>query len=318
MTTRIADAVEDAPWFEAEGVRIEPANWHWYPHRFAGAVFSADFEEVQRLLPSPPLFPVRISRNRALVFAWGAHIPAVGHEPPFFGFGEVALFAYVTCGEEAAPPSVPMLGSRAMTHYGFGGYMLMLVVTNRVAAQLYRTLCGVPATVADLRVERRPDTERFVCTSDEDLIWDLTVCVDGRPTVDDSEAAASYYSYEDGELYRVPVGGAGVSRCRYGRKAASLTLGHHPLAEQTARLRLSRSWAAEFNPDRHFWVAGPPERVGESRLEVPHPPIPEKVSGRLVVNPTPGVEYEFDQGLDSLGFNPAATFVGSSLADRAV
>ena len=67
----------------------------------------------------------------------GAYVPAAGHEPPFVGFGEVALMAFVTCGEKAAPPMVPGLGLRAMRHYAFGSFPLMMVVTNRVAAQIY-------------------------------------------------------------------------------------------------------------------------------------------------------------------------------------
>ena len=55
MATRQTGA--DQVWFEVDGVRVEPANWHWYPHRWSGAVLTADAEEVQQLLPSPPLYP---------------------------------------------------------------------------------------------------------------------------------------------------------------------------------------------------------------------------------------------------------------------
>ena len=316
MATRQTGA--DHVWFEVDGVRVEPANWHWYPHRWSGAMFTADAEEVQQLLPSPLLHPVRATRDRALVFACGGHIPAVGSQPPLFGFGEVALIAHVTRGAEPAPPLLPMMGARAMTKFGFGLYVLMMVVTNRVAAQLYQTMLGVPASVAALRVEQRLGSERFVCVADDGEIWDLTVRSDGRPTsADEAGAAQSFYAYEDGHVYRVPFGGSCMSRCRYGVRSASLSLGDHPLADRIRRLKLSRSRIAEFNPDRHFWITGAPERVGASRPAASIPQLPEKTCARLVLSPTEGVEFEWDQGIDALGFNPEGDFTRSSLHDRA-
>jgi hypothetical protein len=281
-------------------------------------VFTADAEEVRQLLPAPLLHPVRATRDRALVFAAGGHIPAVGDRPPFFGFGEVALMAHVTCGAEPAPPLLPVMGARAMTKFGFGLYVLMMVVTNRVAAQFYQTMLGVPASVAALRVEARLESERFVCVADEGEIWDLTVRSDGRPAAADTTGAAqNFYAYEDGHVYRVPVGGSGMSRCRYGVSSASLTLGDHPLADRIRRLKLSRSRIAEFNPDRHFWITGAPERIGGSRPAASLPRLPKKTRARLVLSPTEGVEFEWDQGIDALGFNPEGDFTRSSLHDRA-
>ncbi len=319
MATQMESSPRDQAWFEVDRVKVEPGVWRWYPHRFAGAVFSADFDEVRRLLPSPPLFPVRITKNRALVMAWGAHIPSVGFEPPYLGFGEVALIAYVSCGDEPAPPLLPMVGTRAMARFGFGGYMLMLVVTNRVAAELYKTLAGVPAMTAALRVEQRLESERFISESAEGVICDLTVKTDGRPTVDQSAADMSFFAYENGELYRIPVGGSGVSRCRYGRKSASLVLGDHPLAQRVKRLDLSGPWVAEFQPDRQFWMAGTPERVA-ARTVNPPPPLPtlsQEACHPLVVSPTPGVAFDFDQGVDRLGFDTEGVSSGSALSDRA-
>ena len=40
-----------------------------------------------------------------------------------------------------------------MQRYGFGFFPMMTVVTNRVAAELYRLLFGITAAVADIRVE---------------------------------------------------------------------------------------------------------------------------------------------------------------------
>ena len=70
--------------------------------------------------------------------------------------------AFVTCEVKPAPPLVPGLGRWAMQRYGCGFFPMMTVVTNRVAAELYRLLLGIRAAVADVRVEQRLDHERFV------------------------------------------------------------------------------------------------------------------------------------------------------------
>lgn len=153
----------------------------------------------------------------------------------------------------------------------------MMVVTNRVAAQLYQTMLGVSASVAALRVEHRSGSERFVCVADEGEIWDLTVRSDGFPTSpNEAGAAQSFYAYEDGHVFRVPVGGSGRSLCRIGVRSASLELGDHPLADRIRRLKLSRSRVAEFSPDRHFWNTGAPERVGVSRPAASLPQLPDR------------------------------------------
>jgi hypothetical protein len=301
-------------WFAVDGTRVDVSHWHWYPHRWAGGAFTADYRQMIEVLPSPPLYPVRLSRNRALVCAWGAYVPAVGHAPPFLGFGEVALMAFVTKGEKPAPPLIPGMGRRAMDHYGFGFFPVMTVVTNLVAAELYRVLLGFRAAVADIRVEQRVDRERFVCEGDGRLVWDLTVRTDGRPAAGDPGTEERFYAVEDGEVYRVSVSGSGVSRSRYGSKSAGLVVGQHALADPVRRLDLSRSWAAEFMPDRQLWLAGPPEGIGDTRpatkLPVPRP----AAQGRLVVSPQPGVEFEVDQ---RRGWDLDAAYTGSGLRERA-
>ena len=208
------DPVEPAHphvWFAVDGTTVDARGWCWYPHRWAGGAFATGYDQLLRLLPSPPLYPVRISRNRALVCAWGAYVPAVGHEPPYLGFGEIALMAFVTCGQEPAPPLLPGLGRRAMKRFGFGFFPVMVVVTNRVAAELYRILFGIPSSVADIRVEQRFDRERFVCEADGQLVWDLTVRSDGRPSAGIPDAEDWFYTVEGGEVFRSPVGGSGIS-----------------------------------------------------------------------------------------------------------
>ena len=316
MAGHVGEQTSLGLWFAVDGERVDVPGWHWYPHRWAGGALTADYGLLRRLLPSPPLYPVRVSRNRALVCAWGAYVHAAGNQPPFFGFGEVALRAFVTFGERPAPPLVPGLGRWATQRYGFGTYPLMTVVTNRVAAELYRILLGVPAAVADVRVEQHTDEERFVCECDGRLVWDLTVRSDGRPSAGDPGVEEWFYTVEGGEVYRVPIGGSGVSRSRFGGKASSVVVGDHPLADVVHRLGVTRSWAAEFSPDRHLWLAGPPERLGPAGRETEPTTFPEAARARLVVNPAPGVEFEVDQGRDNLGWDPQGIFDGPTLRER--
>jgi hypothetical protein len=203
-----------------------------------------------------------------------------------------------------------------MQRYGFGFYPLMTVVTNRVAAELYRILLGISAAVADVRVEQHADAERFVCECNGRLVWDLTVRSDGRPSAGDPGAEEWFYTVEGREVYRLPIGGSGISRSRFGRKAASVVVGEHPLADVVCQLGSTRSWAAEFSPDRHLWLAGPPERLGPAGRETEPMTLPETAQTRLVVSPTPGVEFEVDQGSDGLGWDPAGIFTGPTLQER--
>jgi hypothetical protein len=302
-------------WLAAGGERIDLTGWQWYPHRWAGGAFTTDYRQLRRLLPVS-LHPVRVSPNRALVCAWGAYVPAMGYQPPFLRFGEVALMAFVTHGSKPAPPLVPGLGRRAMNRFGFGFFPVMMVVTNRVAAELYQILLGIGAAVADLRVEQRSDRERFVCEADGRLVWDLTVRSDGRPSAGDPRVEDRFYTVEGEEVYRVPVGGSGISRSRFGGKAATVVVGDHPLADRVRRLDLSRSWGAEFVSDRQFWLAGSPEGIGPARREIEPMSVREATRGRLVVSPTASVEFEVDQGLDGLGWDPGGVFAGATLRER--
>ena len=42
----------------------------------------------------------------------------------------------------------------------------------------------------------------------------------------------------------------------------------------------------------------------------------EAAQARLVVSPTPGVEFDVDQGSDNLGWDPEGAFTGPTLLER--
>jgi pimeloyl-ACP methyl ester carboxylesterase len=170
--------------------------------------------------------------------------------------------------------------------------------------------------VADVRVEQRLEHERFVCESDGRLVWALTVRSEGRPSAGKPGAEDWFYTVEEGNLYRLPVGGSGISRSRYGGKSSTVIVGDHPLADQVRRLQLSSSWASEFVPDRQLWLTGPPEQLAAVGWKPPPAPAGQATRGQLVVSAKPGVEFEVDQGLDSLSWEPAAKFAGPRLGDR--
>lgn len=283
-------------WFAPDGERVEVPSWHLYPYRWAGGAFTTDYGQLRRLVPSPPLYPMRVGRDRALVCASGAYVPAAGDEPPFLRFGEVALMAFVTFGDKPAPPLVPGFGRWARQRFGFGFFPIMAAVTNRPAAELYRTFLGIPAVVADVRIEQRLDHERFVCECEGRLVWDLSVRSGGRPSAGDPGAEEWFYTIDRGEIYRVPVGGSGISRSRFGGKSTSVVVGDHPFADDVRGLGLLRPWAAEFVPDRQLWLAGPPEGLGPAGRATEPLTLLETAEARLVVSPKPGVEFEVDQG----------------------
>ena len=303
------------PWGKVDGSHMEPPGWHWYPHRWAGGLFTADARQVNRLLPAP-LRAVRWGRGRTVVCAFGAVHRAVGGLPPLVGYGEIGLLAWVTRGEKPAAPFLPMLGSQAMVRFGTGTYRLMSVVTSRAAAEQSRVITGTEALVGDVREEQRPGWERFVCEVSGQLVRDLRLRADGRPSAGESESG-EWYVEQDGSVFTLPSAERGISRGRFGPGSARLVLGRHPLADAVRQLSLSRtSVGSEFLPDRHAWITGRPAFVGAAgRHEEMQPPGEDVTSGRLVVSYAPGIDVEVSQG--ALGDHPAGAVRGPALRERA-
>lgn len=138
--------------FVVDGQRFGGESLRWAWRSAIGGMFTADAEAVGRVLPSL-LHPLRVSRRRTVMTVGGVEVEwRLGPKLTFRSL-DIQVIAMVTGGAKPAPPLLPLAGlmaDRGWASYGAGFMPLLLVTSNRVAAELYRGLLGWPAVVADV------------------------------------------------------------------------------------------------------------------------------------------------------------------------
>ncbi len=301
--------------FTVDGVRYGDGPFERTVDRFTAAVFTADADAIRFRLPTPTLQPVRISPGRALVFVYGAtYAWRMGSLPPFRS-GEMAVLALVTRGPAPSAPLLPFVAGRSprlAARYAVGSVFLQVGTTNRVAREVYRHAFGLPAYVAEVRNDQRPDADRVRCYEAGELILDLTVRADVRPRPITDRTWV--YGRRDGDLIGFPNVDSGMVRRRFGREAARLRLGDHPAAAGLQALDISRAplfadiWSAGTSKP------GPVEILGPAPDPIATFEGTEDVTAPLVVSHGPGSTVEIDQGLAGLPFEPTGEFAVDPLA----
>lgn len=307
---------ERSRWFEVDGQRFESGPVHYYAHRIASAIFTADLSAVQQRLPADQLHPVRwVDGRRALVWVSGlAYDVCHSQAWPLCRYGEMAVGIVVTTGERPAPPMVPLAVPALQSRYPLGNYMVQVCVTNRLFGHGGNVLMGTNKFLADVRNERRGDHERFIAAEQGTTVFDLTVSTRGRPA--DNTADWQLYTDQDGSLLGWQQLITSTRRMRLGRDSGRLVLGDHPAADDVRALGLSENpVAATFEPDRVVHLSQLPSVLGPAGRHLYDHPSSVASQAAYVVSYSPGVDVTVDQGLIDLRFDLQGQWMAQPISD---
>jgi hypothetical protein len=240
----------------------------------------------------------------------GAEIEWHVEHLPTFRSVDIQVIATVTAGARPAPPLLPMAGlmsDRGWAAFGAGFLPLLIVTTNRVAAEVYQRVLGWPAVVADVTRERLPGMTRYVGTTGSGgVLVDVMArrCASSRPF----REAQPLYCVRDGAVFRATIAGRGAGGGVTGRGVALQSLADHPAVGGLRGIGLrergfSRNDCEEFDQR----VTGPVTIVGRARAGLA-PPATDTPAAEAVLVASPTVRVPVDQGLDGLPFDPAGEF----------
>lgn len=274
--------------------------------RYVRGMFTADPVRVKRRLPSPRLHPVRWLNGRALVSLEACVWQMTVGSLPTFAYADMFFGALVTHGDRPAPPLVPMLGGRAEAHYGLGSCYLFTATSNRVAAELYRLLCGAVPAVVSIHHDRAPDLLGFTAADGDRQIASFSVPVTGR--LKPADTSLSAYSSWDGAPVQWTLHDKGRDAMRIGSHGARLRLGDHPLAAELRSLGWSTTpLLVGVGADGVLPMDLAPPRVGPAGPPPPPAP-PQPTEAPVVIVFDDGRQKTVNQMLDRLPFSAAGVF----------
>jgi hypothetical protein len=192
--------------------------------------FSADADAVRATLPSDELHPVTLLGGRAVVAILGFNYldTSIG------SYGEVAVAAPVVHGRRPVPLLPALLES---DYAGFGGLVLHLPVTHKIARDAGRGQWGYTKFVADMAFENTPEHHRCRLSEKGEHILTLTVAKGGLFARE--KRPITTYSVKDGDLIRTVVPQRGTARWWPRCRKSGVELGHHPVAQSIRDLDLS-------------------------------------------------------------------------------
>jgi hypothetical protein len=194
------------------------------------AIFSVAVEPVRALLPSRELFPVTLPDGRATVAVIAFNYLETSIGP----YGEVGIALPCTFGRPA-PPLLPLVLEGRFP--GWGGFVLHLPVTTRVARDGGRILYGYTKFMADMDFEKRPAYQRVRLSEGDAHILTLTIQQRGIPLKDNRPLIT--YSVRGDELLKTTVPCRAVYQLGLKPGCGTLELGDHEIAEQLRSLDIS-------------------------------------------------------------------------------
>lgn len=193
-------------------------------------VFSADLDAVAARLPSDRLKPVRLRSNRAAVGVIAYNYISTGVGP----YGEIGIAPLCTSGG-FAPPLLPALLETRNPH--FGGFVLHVPVTSRIARDAGRFVWGYPKFVSDMDFDLQPEKRRVELSEGGAEILNLEVR-HGGPIVRDRNPLVTF-SEHGGDILRTEVASRAAYHVGVGRSAGHLELGTHPIAHELRDMNIS-------------------------------------------------------------------------------
>jgi hypothetical protein len=230
---------------------------------------------VRALLPSRELHPVTLPDGRATV----AVIAFNYHETSIGPYGEVGIAIPCTHGR-SAPPLLPLALEGRFP--GWGGFVLHLPVTSRVARDGGRVIYGYAKFVADMDFQKRPAYQRVRLAEEEAHILTLTVQQRGLPIKDNRPLIT--YSVREGELLKTTVPSRAVYQMGLKPGSGTLALGDHPIADQLCDLDVSTTAIVTKNYLTRSGILPAGEPIGPA--DRPHEGYlgQERAFGRFTLN----------------------------------
>ena len=188
-----------------------------------GALFSADLGKLRGVMPSDQLHPIplyRRGRGLLVIVAYDYLETSVG------SYGEVAVVIPAVYGRRP-PPLLPAL--LEATWPGFGGVILHLPVTGRLARDGGRGQWGYTKFLAAMRFQNTPELHE--CRLEEGGEHILTLRVVKRGFALPDRRPIVTYSVKDRALIRTTIPQSALVRTALGAGGSSLVLGDtHPVA----------------------------------------------------------------------------------------
>ena len=238
-------------------------------------VFTAAREPVQALLPSCQLYPVLASAERAMlvVIAFNYFETSVGP------YGEIGIVIPCTYGRQA-PPWLPL--ALESKYPGWGGFVLHLPVTSRVAHDAGRGIWGYTKFVSDMDFAKRPAYQRVRLAEGDSHILTLTVQQSGL-TLKDNRPLITY-SVLNGQLIKTVVPSRSVYQLALTPGAGKLELGDHEIADELRRLDVSATSIATKNYLTRYGILPAGDAIGAADRPHTGHATQDRSLGRLTVN----------------------------------
>lgn len=193
--------------------------------------YTADPEKLKALLPSDRLFPVTLTKKKALfgVACFNYIDTTIGP------YGEVGIVVPAMFGDTKPPHLVPAI--RETYDPRFGMVVLHLPVTNTKARDGGRGVWGYTKFVADMKFVITP--EYMECRLSEAGKRILTARVARRGFVKRDYRAISTFSVKDKKLIQTTIPQVGTARNSFFPEGSFLDLGEHAIAGPLKELGLS-------------------------------------------------------------------------------
>lgn len=193
-------------------------------------LFSAAYEPVRALLPSNRLHPIRVPNGRVVVIIIAFHYWDTDLGP----YGEVGI-AIPCTNKERCVSLLPLLAEGRFS--GWGGFVLHLPVTSRVARDVGRSLWGYPKFVADMDFVKDPAYQSVELWEEEKHI--LTLKVEQQGIILKDNRPLISYSVLNDKLIKTIVPVRSIYQLQLCPKFDALELGDHPVAQELKSLDLS-------------------------------------------------------------------------------
>jgi len=255
-------------------VKVDLPILYYRDDSFMG-VFTAAREPVRALLPSRQLYPVLASAERAMlvVIAFNYFETSVGP------YGEIGIVIPCTDGRQA-PPWLPL--ALEAKYPGWGGFVLHLPVTSRVAHDAGRGIWGYTKFVSDMDFQKRPAYQRVRLAEGDSHILTLTVQQSGL-TLKDNRPLITY-SVLDGQLLKTVVPSRSVYQLGLTPTSGKLELGDHEIADELRSLDVSATPIATKNYLTRYGILPAGQVMGTADRPHTGHMTQDRQFGRLTVN----------------------------------